>query len=166
MHKKNPQNQKTLARLCGQNFTSFFRVSLIPKSLLVHAVDIHGKVQNSHQEERNQTVFFGTSSRTRLSADSLFSWSCTGRSALQPLLLFINCPIWWGPHPQRGTQTQHQHFQGSPEPPSAPQWGRASTFNTGLDFCNPPGSKAPICLSTVNPHVLSVSLAFYFGKTK
>lgn len=47
---------------------------------------------------------------------------------------------------------------------SLPQWGRA--FSTGLDFFNPPGSKAPVCLSTVNPHVLSVSLAFSFGKTK
>lgn len=52
--------------------------------------------------------------------------------------------------------------QGSPEPPSAPQWGKAPTFNTGfLHFCNTPGSKAPICLSTVNPHVLSVSFCFF-----
>lgn len=87
------------------------------------------------------------------------------KPALQPLVLIINHPIsaaWWGLH--------HRHSpsisQCSPEPPSASQQGKAPTFNTGLDFCNTPGSEAPICLSTVNPHVLSVSFAFYLGKKK
>lgn len=158
MHKKN-RNSRSLV----QTYTSFVRVPLMSKWPLVSAMGFHEIQQNSHQEDKNQTVFFGTSSRTHLSANLLFSWSCTGRSALQ-LLLFINYPIsavWWHLHPDRGTRTRIS--QGSPDPLPASQWGKAPTLNTDLDFCN---TQSFICLSTVNPHVLSVSFAFYFGKKK
>lgn len=142
-------------------------------SLLLNSIHFNGRHQKSYQEKK-QTIFSGTSLRTHLCARS----SCCFHQISKDDLLYSFCFSLLIIQSQQSARIFLQR-EGHLviEPAYFPVLSRTSlSFVTGgrhphlasgLDFWNAlDSSKAPACLSTVNPHGPSVSFTDSLVKKK
>lgn len=142
-------------------------------SLLLNSIHFNGRHQKSYQEKK-QTIFSGTSLRTHLCARS----SCCFHQISKDDLLYSFCFSLLIIQSQQSARIFLQR-EGHLviEPAYFPVLSRTSlSFETGgrhphlasgLDFWNAlDSSKAPACLSTVNPHGPSVSFTDSLVKKK